>query len=402
MKIELGLLVIFIVCVFASSAFSGEIFIPAAAHSPGSEDTLWRTDLEIRASDEHDAEVRIDLLRRNQNNLNPESIVRTIAAGTALRLEDVVFDSFGATTAGALRITELHGYVHVTSRTYNRTAEGSFGQFVPGMTGDSSGAFGREIQLIQLTRSTAKAGGYRTNLGLLNISAVPMTVYISLFKADGTALGTISESLDAIEPMQISDVFSLVSAFEIADGYIVCSTPTFDASFLTYASVIDNVTGDAVFVPGEATITPAEVIEDAVVIEIYSYNPDISVSTNPGVTIRDMTIMGQIGRDLHLTGVHISPYRTDGGTVDSQTWTQEISIFVSARGIAELHDSLIYPAEEFANAPLVYLDPVVHGNDPQTGESNIRQSLRLVVTGVTATGQRVESTPVNIPFNFVW
>ena len=54
----------------------------------------------------------------------------TVAPGRCLRLNDVLFSIFGFEGGASLRITPLSGEVVVTSRTYNLTDEGTYGQFI--------------------------------------------------------------------------------------------------------------------------------------------------------------------------------------------------------------------------------------------------------------------------------
>jgi len=48
---------------------------------------------------------------------------------------------------------------------------------------------------------------------------------------------------------QLGSVFAHFTDSEVSDGYIVVSTDTADGRFLAYASVVDNHTGDPVFIP---------------------------------------------------------------------------------------------------------------------------------------------------------
>ena len=74
------------------------------------------------------------------------------------------------------------------------------------------------------------------------------------FAADGAFLADRQLELEPFESRQINDVFSsLVSTKaldELHDAYAVVSSSTTGAAFFTYASVVDNNTNDAIFVPG--------------------------------------------------------------------------------------------------------------------------------------------------------
>ncbi len=46
-------------------------------------------------------------------------------------------------------------------------------------------------------------------------------------------------------------VFGKVAAGEVADGYAVVRTTTSGGGLLTFASVIDNLTNDPIYIPGQ-------------------------------------------------------------------------------------------------------------------------------------------------------
>jgi hypothetical protein len=81
-------------------------------------------------------------------------------------------------------------------------------------------------------------------------------VDVELFAADGSSLGTVSRNLRAFEHKQVNDVFHAAGADDVADGYAVVRTTTAGGRFICYASVVDNGSGDAVFIPGATEVDP--------------------------------------------------------------------------------------------------------------------------------------------------
>ena len=111
---------------------------------------------------------------------------------------------FGFTGKAALRITPTSGALAITSRTYNLLAAGNdlglpagatFGQFIPAAHGSESIPYGDEGRLVQLAHDPSGTSGFRTNLGLLNITEMAAMVEIDLQTADGSALGTVTVGL---------------------------------------------------------------------------------------------------------------------------------------------------------------------------------------------------------------
>jgi len=144
-------------------------------------------------------------------------------------------------------------------------------------------------------------------------------------------------------------------------------------------------------------------------VEIVEYGPDIDICTQVSdVTISNLQIVSHAkggvaisdAQDVTLNRWEVSPYRTDGGTVASPGWTNDVSVYVPGGGTADLQNWRVFPVEHFYVLPLSSLLPENGGFDPETGQRNIRQSLRLVLYGQTASGKSVATEPIVIAFNF--
>ena len=145
-------------------------------------------------------------------------------------------------------------------------------------------------------------------------------------------------------------------------------------------------------------------------VDIAEYNPDIDLClqlTDIAIDSMDITSESKdpeasLGaeQDVNLTRWVIRPYRTDGGTTASPEWTYDTAVYVPADGRASLENYRIYPFELLGEVPLAYLLPENDGFDPETGNSNIRQSFELQIFGQTISGKNVATEPVSIGFNF--
>ena len=145
-------------------------------------------------------------------------------------------------------------------------------------------------------------------------------------------------------------------------------------------------------------------------VEISEYNPEIDLclqSTDIAISSMEITSESKdpeasLGaeQDVNLTRWVIRPYRTDGGTTASPEWTYDTAVYVPADGSASLENYRIYPFELLGEVPLAYLLPENGGFDPETGNSNIRQSFELQIFGQTIAGKSVATVPVSIGFNF--
>jgi hypothetical protein len=146
-------------------------------------------------------------------------------------------------------------------------------------------------------------------------------------------------------------------------------------------------------------------------VEVELYNPEIDICGLAGVdvAIETMNVLsnpkvpgGTLGpaNDVNITRWVITPVRSDGGTTASPEWAIDQGIYVPANGEANLENWRVFPAEYFLLLPLSNLLPENGGFDPETGQTNIRQTLRLEMFGRTVSGKAVSTVPVNIAFNF--
>jgi len=283
----------------SSAATQGSVlFVPGSAHVSGAAGTNWRTDLEVANPGDSQASFTVALLKRNQGNPSPPTKTFTLGSGKAVRYEDVLATVFGFSGAAALRISVDEGMVAVTSRTYNATSSGTYGQFIDGLQEGIAIQAGQEGRLIQLTHKRSASSGYRTNIGFVNATASGLALKADLYRADGSLLGGRSYNLAPYEYRQIDKIFEGVTSSDVEDGYAVLYTTTNGGSFFAYASVVDNRTGDPVY------ITP-------------QVRPHASVNQAAGLAVRDVAKAGAPSASLyipasaHVPGAAGTNWRTD-------------------------------------------------------------------------------------------
>ena len=241
----------------SGTATAGQsLYIPAAAHTVGVSGTAWRTDLEIHNPGSITASYKIELLKLGHNNSSPESRTYQLAGNHSVRYTDALQSLFEDSGSGALRITSLSGTITVTSRTYNQTSKGTYGQFIASVPASSTILPGKSIPVIELSQSSSDTSGYRTNIGFVNTSGKTMTVDVDLFNEAGTELGTKPVTLKPYEFTQVGKIFRPFTSETLANCYAVLHTPTSGGSFLGYASVVDNRSGDPVYVPAFDAAAP--------------------------------------------------------------------------------------------------------------------------------------------------
>jgi hypothetical protein len=226
----------------------GALVVPGVAHLDGQAGARWRTELELLNHGPDDAACRLELLHQGQGNPEPSATTVTVPAGRALRLEDVLVTVFGASGNAALRVTPDRPTVEAVARTFDDAPHGTVGQGVPPRAEADAGHLLREARLIGLSHSEDPTAGSRTNLAVVSACAEEMTVTAALHRGDGELLGTFRFDLAPFEYRHQNNVFAAVTADPVPDGVAVLTTPHLRCAFHATASVVDNRSGDPVFV----------------------------------------------------------------------------------------------------------------------------------------------------------
>jgi hypothetical protein len=76
-----------------------------------------------------------------------------------------------------------------------------------------------------------------------------MTVEVALYTSDGAMIGENTVSLQPFEYRQLNNVFGGTGAGEVSGGFAMVTSATPGARYFAYASIVDNLSGDAIFVP---------------------------------------------------------------------------------------------------------------------------------------------------------
>jgi len=215
--------------------------LPSAASLPGLFGTFWRTDLNIVNPYQYKSiTVTVKLLKELVDNTSAPERTFEVAPGAELVVADIVKTQFNAEGKGALVVwTEDGSYFTANARTYTGTP-GTFGQ---GINGQSSVSTGRGRAFIAGVRN---GGGFRTNIGAVNASATSATLIAEVFDTAGVPRGTKSFSLLPWSAQQVSlDSF----AGQFGQGFVrwTCSSTSTSIDWVAYASVVDNASGDAVY-----------------------------------------------------------------------------------------------------------------------------------------------------------
>lgn len=245
--------------------YSDFYVLPAAAHTPGVNGTMWMSDVAIQNFQSTPLTVELALIESGEGNSDNVFPVATAAASTSVTipangsvlLRDILKDHRGlASVTGAILIGSDRPFA-VTSRTYSMTPDGNtIGQTVPPARDFIENSIGDT----NLATAVAYIPGlidnarFRSNLGAVigNASSTgSLIVTVTVRDAAGVVAGTrtINVAPGNFTHLQFNArsiigtrMFDIGSAeFRITEG---------NGAVVPYASVIDNGTADAVFIAG--------------------------------------------------------------------------------------------------------------------------------------------------------
>jgi len=234
----------------ANSGGHLEGYVPAVAHVEGKFDAFWTTDVWVYQQGA--TVIHLWLNAPGQDNTDGESVVVPLDE-SAVFLPDVVASIFGTEGSGSLHYL-ADGPVTVTSRTWTPGVEGgSYGLSLPGRPITSAsipgtGQAGTQRVVVN------KDADFRANYGLVNVSAVPATVLVEIFTADGEpAPGNNTSFTVNLEPFgmtQINDILKRVTGGD-QDGLIIRAAVTSVAgAILSYVTDVNNTTNDSSYQAG--------------------------------------------------------------------------------------------------------------------------------------------------------
>jgi len=223
----------------ALGAALAESWIPVVASSGGSGGSVWRSDVGLlnRSTVENSVRMRVEM---------PGLAVdheRELAPGEQVVVGDVVAE-LGLSGAGSLRVFSSEPLT-VASRTYAVAADGTFGQFLGGVTGPGGLANGDTAVLMHLREDEA----FRSNIGILNAGRREARVRVILFDGDGIEVARFTRRIDPRRTTQLNRPFEQQGGrIDLESGYAVIEVLDGE-ELVVYASVVDNGTDDPTTIP---------------------------------------------------------------------------------------------------------------------------------------------------------
>jgi PKD repeat protein len=216
------------------------VLLPAAANAEGSGGSFFVTTADVFNGGATTASFNLVWLPRDRDNSNPTtSPLFTLEPGRVIRFDNLLEEVFGLEgVAGAVALKSDTNGLEIVSRTFNQTAQGTFGQSIPGILSADLISAGQRARVLFLTEN----GAFRSNLGFASASDDRITVHWELFAADGSSLATGQKQLPPWGNTQINRVLADHAPIEAA--YAEVWTSSTGGVFGCFASVLDESTSD--------------------------------------------------------------------------------------------------------------------------------------------------------------
>jgi len=242
------------------------LIIPAVGHAVGIGDSLFESDVRIANTSAQAMKYQLNFtLTHTDATQSGQSTTIQVDPGATMALDDILTSFFGtgsdgATALGVLEIRPLTTtqsnfsspvsiQTVASSRTYNSTPTGTFGQYIPAIPFSQfiaqapEGAPKTVLSLQQIAQSTA----YRTNFGIVEGAGEPANVLVHIFNNAGAEVApAIPISLMPGEHQQRNLLAD--NGITLTDGRFEVEVVSATGKVTAYASVIDNLTNDPLMV----------------------------------------------------------------------------------------------------------------------------------------------------------
>ena len=233
----------------SAAEYSDLYIIPVAGHSRGAFGTAWRSDVALHNIQQVPIAVELAMVESGREASAEPLAVGTVHlnAGETRVLADVA-GGFDRDLAGALIVGAEMPFA-LTSRTYAEVASGrTVGQTVApvGIAGSADA-----VNDVGVLPALAQGDRERSNVGLfVAASHAPLVVEVAALSESGATLG--SQLVIVNEPGFVHRQFSLSQiAGRATSATAVVRILEGDGIVVPYASIIDNTSAEAAFVPAE-------------------------------------------------------------------------------------------------------------------------------------------------------
>jgi PKD repeat protein len=226
--------------------------ISVTAQTGGVDGTAWRTELSLFNAGTQGASITLIFLPGAGGSVITRSVF--LSPRQSVTYANALLDLFGMPSgAGALAIEATSAgadaVLKVSSRTFTGGSGGTYGQSVPDVTPDA-------LERVLYLTGIASGSAFRTNVGLVNRGAVPVSAALVLYDEDGATVGSTNVTVpeNNFQQMPLSELFEQVKgrSYDVLTMRITAASAD---SLSAYASVVDNATQDPVYIQAVPAIS---------------------------------------------------------------------------------------------------------------------------------------------------
>lgn len=239
----------------ALAPFADVTYFPVVGRVDGLNNTRFVSDVRVVNTSANPVTVMLEYFSSSSAGSSAASAIRgvTVAPGEEEVINDVVGSLFSTTGLGALKIGASSG-VTTGVRVFNDLRPidgGTTGFFIPPKGVSAAKSSGVLPFLSNASSADTQARlGFRTNIGWFNPNLTAAGATFRAHRAgDGAVIGSVDVGIAALSQLQ-QGVFQLISTVAAADqtqtDFYVTWTST--VPIYVYAAVVDNRTGDVVYV----------------------------------------------------------------------------------------------------------------------------------------------------------
>lgn len=228
--------------------------IPVIASVPGDRGTIWSTELNLFNPQSYPLAVRMIYLP-TLTGLSTEIIV-DIEANSNGWVSSVLPELFETNGTGSLLVATfpednpgvpddvLSRSFLLNTKTFNNAPTGTFGQYVPGVWAGLLDFEFDGISSIAHGIRNSDSAGFRANIGAANLGNTTAILYVTVYNAAGEL---VADRLPFTVPFYGHLQQRLPVAVDRGTVEFFLDDPSLDAVVFPYVSVVDNRSGDAVF-----------------------------------------------------------------------------------------------------------------------------------------------------------
>lgn len=248
------------------------LIFPVAGHAVGVNDSLFESDIRITNLGAQTMKYQINFTPSGTDGTQTgSSSTIEIAPNGTIALDDIVSSVFGTgTSSSALGMLEVRPLTTTSSapapifssatsslvkqlttaassRTYNFTPNGTFGQYIPAIPFSH---FVGQSQILSL-QQVAQSAAYRANFGFAEASGQAVNLNVRVYDTANHLLATIPVALGPSEHKQVNGMLAANGITNLTDGRVEVEVTGGNGKVTAYVSEIDNQTNDPLLVTAE-------------------------------------------------------------------------------------------------------------------------------------------------------